>query len=79
MTTTRAPTVAAQARDATCLELLVHLFFIIIFFSFTNVLLGIQHIKMVIAAAAVATAAQAQDVDNRCSRDKWRQQRRQQQ
>jgi hypothetical protein len=37
MTATRAPTVAARARDATRLELLVRFFIINIFFSLTNV------------------------------------------
>jgi hypothetical protein len=33
-------------------------------------ILGTQHVKMAIATAAASTAARAQDVDNRCSRDK---------
>jgi hypothetical protein len=33
-------------------------------------ILGSHGVKMAIATAAASTAAQAQDVDNRCSRDK---------
>jgi hypothetical protein len=66
MTAMTAATVAAQARDTTRLELLVQFFF----FSYTNFFSGTQHIKMARASVAAATAAQAQDMDNRCSMDK---------